>query len=96
LELEELQMLFNPAIIKQDNKSTITIAKSGEGYHGKSRHFCVRYGAVAEQYINGEIVFEHLDTKHMTADILSKPGGGSNFEELRDHLVHEASNVQRA
>ena len=94
--LGELQLLHDPAVVVQDNKSTITIAKSGEGYSGKSKHFRVRYAAMAEQYANGEIVFEHLGTELMTADILSKPGGGPNFGARRDELVKENPELQLA
>ena len=93
--LKELELLQDPATVLQDNKSTITIAKNGEGYSGKSKHFRVRYGAVAEQYANGEITFDHLDTERMTADILTKPGGGSNFTDLpsRNDLVKDPTEL---
>jgi len=91
--LEELELLQDPATVLQDNKSTITIAQNGEGYSGKSKHFRVRYGAVAEQYVNGEITFDHLDTERMTADILTKPGGGSNFTDLRNELVKDPTEL---
>jgi hypothetical protein len=51
---------------------------------------------MAEQYANGEIVFEHLGTELMTADILSKPGVGSNFGARRDELVKENPELQIA
>jgi hypothetical protein len=75
--------------VKQDNKSTITIATSGEGYSGKSKHMRVRYHAIAEQIANNEIKFEHCPTTKMISDMLSKPGGGSNFTELVDAVVSQ-------
>jgi hypothetical protein len=77
----------------QDNKSTITIAKSGEGYSGKSKHMRVRYHAVAEQVANGEIRLEHCPTTIMLSDMLTKAGGGSNFTDLVDAIVAYAQDA---
>ena len=86
--LEEIQLLAEPPTkVMQDNKSTITIAKSGEGYTGKNKHMRVRYHAVAEQVANREIEFTHCPTLQMVSDMLSKPGGGSNFADLVDMIV---------
>jgi hypothetical protein len=86
--LEEIQLLAEPPTkVMQDNKSTITIAKSGEGYTGKNKHMRVRYHAVAEQVANREIEFAHCPTLQMVSDMLSKPGGGSNFTDLVDTIV---------
>jgi hypothetical protein len=88
--LEEINLLSrDPTKVKQDNKSTITIATSGEGYSGKSKHMRVRYHAIAEQIANNEIKFEHCPTTKMISDMLSKPGGGSNFTELVDAVVSQ-------
>ena len=51
---------------------------------------------MAEQFANGEIIFEHLATDLMTAGILSKAGGGANFEGRRDELVKENPDLQDA
>jgi hypothetical protein len=86
--LDELKLLLNdPANIKQENKSTITIGKAGEGYSGKSKHMRVRYHAIAEQVANGEIELSHCPTTKMIADILTKPGGGSSFADLVQEIV---------
>ena len=86
--LEELDLLAtDPTIVQQDNKSAITIASSGEGYSGKSKHMRVRYHAVAEQIANGEIAIEHCPTIKMLSDVLTKPGGGTNFTDLVDAIV---------
>jgi hypothetical protein len=47
----------------------------------------VRYHAVAEQVANREIEFAHCPTLQMVSDMLSKPGGGSNFTDLVDMIV---------
>ena len=86
--LDELKLLLlKPAKVMQDNKSTITIGKAGEGYSGKSKHMRVRYHAIAEQVANGEIELLHCPTTKMLADILTKPGGGSSFTDLVEAIV---------
>jgi hypothetical protein len=86
--LEEFKLLDGkPTQVKQDNTSTITIVKSGEGYTGKSKHMRVRYHAIAEQIQNGEIDISHCPTLQMLSDMLTKPGGGSNFADLVNAIV---------
>jgi hypothetical protein len=69
------------------------LAKRGEGYVGKSRHMRVRYYHIAEQVENNELDLDRLDTVKMVADILSKPGGGSNFKELVSHIVKDMPDI---
>ena len=86
--LDEFKLLDGkPTKVKQDNRSAITIVKSGEGYTGKSKHMRVRYHAIAEQIQNGEIDISHCPTLQMLSDMLTKPGGGSNFADLVDAIV---------
>lgn len=86
--LEEFHLLESEATkVMQDNKSTITIASSGEGYAGKSKHMRVRYHAIAEQIALGEIELTHCPTIKMLADLLTKPGGGSHFPDLIEAIT---------
>ena len=88
--LEELNLLMKqPTIVYQDNKSTMRLAKRGEGFDGKSRHMRVRYHYIAEQIAKGEIDIRYLETTKMVADLLTKPGGGSNFAELVSAIVKD-------
>jgi ribonuclease HI len=92
--LEELQLLVdNKTIIQQDNKSTMRLAKRGEGFDGKSRHMRVRYHYIAEQVSKGEIDIQYLETTKMVADLLSKPGGSSNFSELVQSIVKDMPDI---
>jgi hypothetical protein len=92
--LEELQLLVdNKTIIQQDNKSTMRLAKRGEGFDGKSRHMRVRYHYIAEQVSKGEIDIQYLETTKMVADLLSKPGGSSNFSELVQSIVKNMPDI---
>ena len=88
--LEELNLLMKqPTIVYQDNKSTMRLATRGEGFDGKSRHMRVRYHYIAEQIANGEIDIRYLETTKMVADLLTKPGGGSNFADLVSTIVKD-------
>ncbi len=69
----------DPTIVHQDNKSTITIAKNGEGYNGKARAMRVRYGLIKELVDSNEIRLNYLPTKEMMADCLSKPNCATTF-----------------
>ena len=92
--LEELKLLSSePVKVLQDNKSTMRLANRGEGFDGKSRHMRVRYHYIAEQVANGEIDIQHLETTKMVADILSKPGGGSNFGTLVQIIVKDMPDI---
>lgn len=92
--LEELKLLSGkPTTMYQDNKSTMRIASRGEGYDGKSRHMRVRYHYIAEQVENGTIDIQHLETTKMVADLLSKPGGGSNFAALVKTIVKDMPDI---
>jgi hypothetical protein len=77
-----------PIRVLQDNISAITIAKGGEGYAGKSRHMRVRYQYLHEMNEDGVITFNHCPTEVMTADICTKPMGGSLFRRLRALLLN--------
>jgi len=91
---EELKVLASrkPKAL-QDNNSTMRLAERGEGYVGKSRHMRVRYYHIAEQVENNELDLERLETTKMVADIMSKPGGGSNFKELVSYIVKDMPDI---
>jgi hypothetical protein len=69
------------------------LAERGEGYVGKSRHMRVRFYHIAEQVENNELDLERLETTKMVADIMSKPGGGSNFKELVSYIVKDMPDI---
>jgi hypothetical protein len=68
--------------VKQDNMSTILIAKGGEGYGGKSKHFRVRYHFIKELIEAGILEIEYCPTKSMIADILTKPMTGNSANAI--------------
>ena len=63
--LTELTFPTYPIILRQDNQSTITIIKNGEGYKGKSRHMRVRYGYLNDLFRADELLIEYEPTNLM-------------------------------
>jgi hypothetical protein len=88
--LTELTFPTYPIILRQDNQSTITIIKNGEGYKGKSRHMRVRYGYLNDLFRTEELLIEYEPTNLMVADLLTKPMGGKTFRFLRYLLMGRA------
>jgi hypothetical protein len=76
-----------PIIIYQDNKSTMLIAEKGTGSFGKTKHINIRYFSIKDLIVKKTIALQHLSTKDMLADILTKPIVGSDFNRMRDRLV---------
>jgi hypothetical protein len=85
--LTELTFPTYPIILRQDNQSTITIIKNGEGYKGKSRHMRVRYGYLNDLFRTEDLLLEYEPTNLMVADLLTKPMGGKVFRFLRYLLM---------
>lgn len=77
-----------PAIIYQDNLSTIRLASKGIASSDRTRHIAIRYYWMAERVTNGEIDVRHLSTDKMIADLLTKPLFGKVFDTLRDQLLN--------
>ena len=69
-------LTIGPAVVYQDNQSTIFLAKKGRSTSERSRHIKIRYFFVIEAK---EIEVEYLPTAEMIADILTKPLHGSLF-----------------
>ena len=77
-----------PAIIHQDNMSTIAMIKNGISKSDKTRHMNVRYFWTKERVENGEIQILYTPTDDMVADILTKPLQGDKFLTLRRMLLN--------
>jgi len=75
-----------PAVLFQDNMSTIVLCERGEAGH-RTKHIKIRNFFVKELIDGGEVVVRHMPTDDMVADILTKPLQGAKFEALRDGLV---------
>ncbi len=76
-----------PAIVFQDNTSTMTILENGIANGRNTKHINIRYYFVRERIEVNEIKLVYLYTRHMIADMLTKPLTKEQFSFLRDLLV---------
>ncbi len=66
--------------------STIAMVNN-DGNSQKTKHIDIRYNLTRKQVKNKVITMEHLPTKNMTSDILTKPLAGTPFIHLRPLLL---------
>ncbi|XP_040942254.1 uncharacterized mitochondrial protein AtMg00810-like [Gossypium hirsutum] len=72
-------------VIKVDNQSAVAIAKNPV-FHGKTKHFKIRYHFVREAEMSKEISLVHCCSKDQLADLLTKPLAASRFEYLKKKI----------
>ncbi len=77
---------LGPAVVKQDNQSTMVLANKGRSTSSKTHHIGIRYFWVNDRIVSGDVVLEYLATKDMAADILTKPLQGILFRKMRTLL----------
>jgi hypothetical protein len=77
-----------PAIIYQDNLSTMALMKRGGPGSERSRHINIRQFWVSEKVDDGEVLIEHLGTADMFANVLTKPVQGAQFIRERQGLTN--------
>ena len=75
------------AVIYQDNKSTITLIKSGKTNSERTRHIATRFFFIKDRLEKKEIRVEYAPTGNMIADILTKPLQGKLFTRMRNALL---------
>ena len=86
--LIEQGYVLGPAVIYQDNQSTMALLKNGKSNSDRTRHIAIRFFFVSDRVNNNEIKLEYLETGDMLADILTKPLQGELFRKLRDRLLN--------
>ena len=64
---------MGPAILLQDNQSTIKMLKSGKSNSRRSRQIDIRFYFICDQVKRGELCVEYQETEEMVADLLTKP-----------------------
>jgi hypothetical protein len=79
--------ILGPAVVKQDNQSTMVLANKGRSTLSKTRHIGIRYFWVNDRIVSGDVVLEYLATEDMAADILTKPLQGILFRKMRTLLL---------
>jgi len=77
-----------PAIVYQDNMSTMKLVENGRSNSVRTRHINIRFFFVKDRVDKGEIIVKHMPTDSMIADILTKPLQGEKFRELRAKLLN--------
>jgi Reverse transcriptase (RNA-dependent DNA polymerase) len=80
---------LGPAVMYQDNMSTIFLANKGRSTSERSRHIKIRYFFVKHYIDSKEITIEYLPTGEMIADILTKPLHGTLFARFCAKLTGE-------
>lgn len=77
-----------PVVVYQDNLSCMALMKRGSPASERSRHINIRHFWLAERVENKEVVFEHLGTERMFANVLTKPVQGAQFVRERQELTN--------
>ena len=78
---------IGPAVMFQDNQSTIFLATKGRSTSERSRHIKIRYFFVAHYIATNEIKIEYIPTGQMIADVLTKPLHGTLFKNFAKRLT---------
>ena len=73
---------LGPAILFQDNMSTIFLANKGRSTSERTRHIKIRYFFITHYVDNKEIKIEYMPTTRMIADIFTKSLHGTLFKKL--------------
>lgn len=82
--MRELGYHDGPAVVHQDNLSTMFLANRGPGIVSKSRHIPVRFYYVHDCIERGVLTVVHCPTDDMRVDYITKPKTGKTFRKLRD------------
>jgi hypothetical protein len=77
-----------PAVVYQDNLSTMALMKRGGPGSERTRHIAIRHFWLAEKVENKEVVIQHLSTVDMCANALTKPVQGAQFVRERQLLTN--------
>ena len=81
---------LEPTILEEDNMSTIVMINN-DSNSNKTKHIEIRFNLIREQVLKLIIHLQHLATKEMTSDILTKALGPKPFCYLRTKLLGMAA-----
>ena len=76
-----------PVTIYQDNMSCMALIDRGRSAAERTRHIAIRYFWVKERVDAGEARVQHLGTKKMYANLLTKPLQGAQYKEERKGIT---------
>jgi hypothetical protein len=85
--LREQGIATGPAVLGQDNMSTIALTRRGGPGSERSRHIAIRYFWLKERMDDGDVTVEHVPTEDMVANVLTKPVQGAQFTREREMLT---------
>jgi hypothetical protein len=77
-----------PAILHQDNMSTIKLLLRGNAASNRSRHIEIHNYWLKDQVERGVIEVKWTPTLEMVSDILTKPLQGELFKSIRQLLLN--------
>jgi histone deacetylase 1/2 len=77
-----------PAIVYQDNQSTMALIERGDSHSERTRHIKIRYFWVKDRVDSGDLEIIYQPTDDMIADILTKPMQGEKFVHMRRMLLN--------
>ena len=79
---------LGPAVVYQDNMSTMALMEKGRSTSSRTKHISIRYFFVKDRVESGEVVIRYAPTEQMVADMLTKPLQGELFRKLRMALLN--------
>lgn len=79
---------LQPTVVYEDNLGCIEMVKNPK-YHGRSKHIDIRNFYVREVVDQKKIKVQHMSTKKMVADVLTKSLDARLFQTHRDRLVSQ-------
>ncbi len=82
---------IGPAILYQDNMSTISLVQNGSASNERSRHINIKFFFAHDRVKKGEIVVKYMPTDDMLADMFTKPLQGEKFRNMRDRVLNITS-----
>ena len=85
-----------PALIHEDNQSTIQLIRNGRSNSERTRHVDIRYFFLHDRMSTGDIDIQYLPTKEMITYMLTKPLQGELFRKLRKELINHHPTVTYA
>ena len=89
--LESQGYIMEPAVLYQDNMSTMALIDKGRSTSSRTRHIAIRYFFVKDRVDAGELKVVHMPTEMMRADILTKPLQGEHFREMKGMLLGKSA-----
>ena len=85
---DPLKSLGTKNLAKQDNTSTIKLARNGRRSCGqRTRHINIRYFYITDKINDGTVVVSYCPTKEMISDYFTKPLQGSLFRQHRNAIM---------